>query len=153
MFLLNSRTLLVIAPCNRLHKKTTAGTTYAEGTWLICRIPSIRLFLHTLGFTPRGTCAGSGYEYSESLHVPFSRLQGINLILLKKYYSKLTRILIITILLRLNIINIYDSRCRSSPKGQKLDLCCHIYLNNTGILTCLPFPLLQLGDWLGSTNP
>ena len=64
MFLLNSRTALVIASCNRMHTQTIAGTPYTEGTGLICRIPLIRLDHHTLGFSPRGTCAGSGYDYS-----------------------------------------------------------------------------------------
>ena len=62
MFLLNSRTRRVIAPCNRTHTCTAAGTPYTEGTGLTCRIPLVRLIPHTLGFSPRGTSAGSGYD-------------------------------------------------------------------------------------------
>jgi hypothetical protein len=40
-----------------------------------------------------------------------------------------------------------------SPKRQKLILCCHAYLNGTGILTCFPFFKLNLRDKLGTTNP
>ena len=77
MFLLNSRTILVISPYNRTHTNTKVGTPYTEGTGPICRIPLTRLSLHTLGFSPRGTCAGSGYEHLKSLSIPFSRTQGI----------------------------------------------------------------------------
>ena len=37
------------------------GTPSTEGTGPICRIPSGRLVPHALGFSPRGTCVGSGY--------------------------------------------------------------------------------------------
>jgi len=63
MFLLNSRTTLIFASYNRLYTETITGTPYTKGTGLICRIPLVRLNLHTLGFSPRGTSAGSGYKY------------------------------------------------------------------------------------------
>ena len=78
MFLLNSRTLLVIAPCNRNHMTTIAGIPYTKDTELICRIPLVGLLPHTLGFSPRGTCAGSGYEHLKFFFILFSRIRGIN---------------------------------------------------------------------------
>ena len=63
MFLLNSRASLVFAPCNRIHMNTTAGIPSTEVTGPICRFPLVRLLPHTLGFSPRGTSAGSGYDY------------------------------------------------------------------------------------------
>ena len=63
MFLLNSRSPLVIAPWYRTYADTIAGIPYTEDTGLICRIPWTRLDSHILGFSPRGTCAGSGYGY------------------------------------------------------------------------------------------
>ncbi len=45
------------------------------------------------------------------------------------------------------------SRSRSIPKRQEIDLCCHMYLYSTGILTCFPFDQLLLGLTLGPTNP
>ena len=51
------------------------------------------------------------------------------------------------------VISTYDSRCWFSQKGRKCGLCCHAYSNNTGILTCFPFPYLLLGVRLGSINP
>ena len=78
MFLLNSRTSLVTEPCNRIHTNTIAGIPYTKDTELICRIPLIGLLPHTLGFSPRGTCAGSGYDYSKSVQTLFSRVRGVN---------------------------------------------------------------------------
>ena len=43
--------------------------------------------------------------------------------------------------------------CCSSRKSQKQNLCCHTYLDNTGILTCFPFPSFLLGIRLGSITP
>jgi hypothetical protein len=62
MFLLNSRTTLVIKPYNRTHTNTNVGTPYPEVTGPICRVPLTNFSLQTLGFSPRGTSAGSGYE-------------------------------------------------------------------------------------------
>ena len=70
MFLLNSRILLVIAPCNRTHKNTITGTAYTEGTRPSCRVPSIRLILHTLGFSPRAPVLVLGIV----IRVPFQFL-------------------------------------------------------------------------------
>ena len=78
MFLLNSRTTLIFASYNRNHSTTITGTPYAEGTGPNCRIPLIRLNLHTLGFSPRGTSVGSGYRYQRLILIPFSRALGIN---------------------------------------------------------------------------
>ena len=78
MFLLNSRTSLVTAPCNRIHKNTIAGIPYTKDTELICRIPLTGLLPHTLSFSPRGTGAGSGYDYLEFIFVFFSLNPGIN---------------------------------------------------------------------------
>ena len=63
MFLLNSRTTLVTKPYNGTRASTEVGTPYTEGTGPINRIPLTSFSLHTLGFSPRGTCAGSGYEF------------------------------------------------------------------------------------------
>ncbi len=98
MFLLNSRTPLVTAPCNRTHMNTTAGIPYTEDTELICRIPLERLLPHTLSFSPRGTCAGSGYEYSRFIFVPFSLGPGINQIRHNPTTPTFNPVLIITIL-------------------------------------------------------
>ena len=78
MFLLNSRTPLVTAPCNRTHTSTTAGIPHTEDTELICRIPLVGLLPHTLGFSPRGTCAGSGYDRLKFMYVLFSRVRGVD---------------------------------------------------------------------------
>ena len=88
MFLLNSRISLVIAPCNRLHTKTNAGIPYTKDTELICRIPLIGLLPHTLGFSPRGTCAGSGYDHLKSIFISFSRVRGVDQIRHKADHSQ-----------------------------------------------------------------
>ena len=54
------------------------------------------------------------------------------------------RVLNITLLPRLILINSNDSCCPSSQKRQKHDLCCHAYSNSTGILTCFPFPNIRI---------
>lgn len=87
MFLLNSRIHLVIEPCSHIHTDTDTGTPYTEGTGLIWRVPLRRLILYTLGFSPRGTSAGSGYEHLQSIFAPFSRAPGINEILYTQYHS------------------------------------------------------------------
>ena len=66
MFLLNSRASLVTEPCIRIYADTNAGIPYTKVTKLICRIPLVGLLPHTLGYSPRGTCAGSGYDYFRS---------------------------------------------------------------------------------------
>lgn len=99
MFLLNSRTLFVTAPYDRNHTITNIGTPYTEDTGLICRIPSITLHPYTLGFSPRGTCAGSGYRYSRFFLISFSRIPEINQTDQKPAIPKFNQILIITILL------------------------------------------------------
>ena len=53
MFLLNSRTSLVTAPCSCSHKTTITGIPYTEDSELICRVPLVSLHPHTLGFSPR----------------------------------------------------------------------------------------------------
>jgi len=65
-----------VPPALATQKRTSAGTPYAEGTGLDCRIPSTRLNLHTLGYSPRGTSAGSGYGYVRFVTIPFSRARG-----------------------------------------------------------------------------
>lgn len=87
MFLLNSRASLATAPCNRIHTNTIAGIPHTKDTGLICRIPLERLLPHTLGSSPRGTCAGSGYEYLEFFIASFSLNQGLNQINYTAYYS------------------------------------------------------------------
>ena len=87
MFLLNSRTPLVTAPCNRIHTDTTAGIPYTKDTGLICRIPLERLLPHTLGSSPRGTCAGSGYEYLKFFVISFSLGPGLNQMNYTAHYS------------------------------------------------------------------
>ena len=87
MFLLNSRIPLVTAPCNRIHKNTIAGIPYTKDTELICRIPLTWLLPHTLSFSPRGTCAGSGYEYLGFIFIFFSRGPGINQMNYTAHYS------------------------------------------------------------------
>ena len=142
MFLLNSRAPLVTAPC--YHLATTAGTPYSEVTGLICRVPSIELHLHTLGYSPRGTSAGSGYRCPGFFLVPFSWTQGISRISHKDTIHKFNLGLIITILTRFILFNINDSLCRLIPKCQKQNLRCRTYPNSTGILTCFPFPSVKL---------
>jgi hypothetical protein len=87
MFLLNSRTLLVTAPCNRIYTNTIAGIPYTKDTELICRIPLVGLLPHTLGYSPRGTCAGSGYDYLEFMFTFFSLILGIDQIHHKTNHS------------------------------------------------------------------
>ena len=85
--MLNRRTLSVIAPCNRKHTFTIAGTPYTEGTGLICRIPLTTFPLHTLGFSPRDTSVGSLYSYLRFILIPFLRTQEINQIPHTRYSS------------------------------------------------------------------
>lgn len=144
MFLLNSRTSLVTAPCTCTHTNTSAGTPYTEGTGLICRIPSIRLLLHTLGFSPRGTCAGSGYDCYRSLLIPFLRIPGISRTSKIPAIPDFNQVLIIMILPWLMPVNTNDDLCRPNQKCQKSILCCHTYYNSKGILTFFPFPRFKL---------
>ena len=46
-----------------------------------------------------------------------------------------------------------DGRTLLSPKRHQTNMRCRAYLSGTGILTCFPFPLLELPQKLGSTNP
>ncbi len=140
--MLNSRPLLVTAPCRRIHADTNAGTPYAEGTGLICRIPSTRLILHTLGFSPRGTCAGSWYDHPESLRVCFSRAPGN---WLNASYETL-----IPALLWFSSLRYFPDLCRftsligcqPSPKRHQHALRHRTYPDGNGILTVFPFPHL-----------
>ena len=111
MFLLNSRTSLVTAPCNRIHKNTIAGIPYTKDTELICRIPLIGLLPHTLGFSPRGTCAGSGYAYFKSIFVPFSGALEIGQTSHRPAILRFNLVLIITILPTFILINTADKQC------------------------------------------
>ena len=67
--------------------------------------------------------------------------------------SQFNQDLIIMILPWYILINITDKLCQPSQKRRKLNLCCHMYPNSTGILTCFPFPNNLLRIWLGSTYP
>ena len=66
-------------------------------------------------------------------------------------YSSFDLGLIITILTRFIEVNKYDGTCWYSLKCQKYALRCRAYIYSTGILTCFPFPLDQLGLGLGPT--
>lgn len=66
-------------------------------------------------------------------------------------YSSFNLGLIITILTRFIQVNRRDDTYRCSPKCQKYALRCRTYVCSTGILTCFPFPLDQLGHGLGPT--
>ena len=103
--MLNSRISLVTVPYNRIHKNTNVGTLSTEVTGLICRIPLPILIPHTLGFSPWGTCAGSGYNYSRFILIPFSGAQDINQTFHKNAVLRFNPILIITILLGFILIN------------------------------------------------
>jgi len=151
--LLNSRTSLVTVPCNRIHTNTIAGIPYTEDTGLICRIPSIGLDLHTLGYSPRGTCTGSEYEYIGSVLIPFSWTPGLSQTVTRTAHPKFNLILIITILLRFTLVNTPDEMCWPIRKRLETNLCHHAYLYSNGILTVFPFPSLELRVGLGSTNP
>ena len=87
MFLLNSRASLATAPCNRIHTNTIAGIPHTKDTGLICRIPLERLLPLTLGSSPRGTCAGSGYDCLKFFITLFSRSQGLNQMNHTAHYS------------------------------------------------------------------
>ena len=124
--------------------ETKAGTPYTEGTGLICRVPSIRLPFDTLGFSPRGTSAGSGYVCSRFIFVPFSRAPDMNRILQRNTHPKFNQVLIVMILPRFVMVNAKDFPRRPPPKREKQNLCCHAYLNSRGILTSFPFPRSQI---------
>ena len=66
---------------------------------------------------------------------------------------KFNQVLTVMILPWFILVSTAEKPCQPSPKCQKLDLRRRTYFCSTGILTCFPFPSLQLGDWLGSTNP
>ena len=97
--MLNSRATLVTEPCNHIHTNTIAGTPSTKDTGLICRIPLDGLVLHVLGFSPRGTSAGSGYGYIQSIHLPFSWTPGICEMDHRPTILKFTQDLTITVLL------------------------------------------------------
>ena len=84
---------------------------------------------------------------------PFQRLQASTEPYLSMAVLRFNQVLLVTRLPRFVLISKSDKTCQSSPKRQKSDLCCHAYTCSTGILTCFPLPLLQLGAWLGSTYP
>ena len=152
MFLLNSRTPLVTEPWYRNYTTTITGTPSTEVTGLFCRIPSVGLLLHTLGFSPRGTCAGSGYGFSESFPILFSRSPGISWILHKEDYFSFAQVLIVMILPWVILLT-HREMCQPNPKCQKSDLRCRAYPKNTRILTCFPFPFINLWCRLGPINP
>ena len=109
MFLLNSRATLVIAPCNRIYKDTIAGIPYTEGTGPICRVPSVRLHPHTLGFSPKLPVLVLGMIIQDPISFLFtgSRHQLNYRITILKF----TQVLIIIILPWLNLISIQNNRC------------------------------------------
>ena len=49
-----------------------AGIPYTEGTGLICRVPSLGLCRHALGFSPWDTCVSSWYEHKADLNILFT---------------------------------------------------------------------------------
>src|SRR3989304_6205744 len=106
----------------RMH--TSAGIPYAKGTGLICRVPSARLNLHTLGFSPRGTSAGSWYGYLTSFPVPFSWAPGIEGTTQRAAIPGFNLVLIVKILPRFMPVNADDGLRLSSPKRQKQGLRC-----------------------------
>ncbi|GEM_PF-4188170 len=57
-----------------------------------------------------------------------------------------------TILTDAVFVNTHDNACWSSLTCRNTTLCCHAYIHSTGILTCFPFPLDQLGHGLGPTT-
>jgi hypothetical protein len=126
-FLLNSRTAFVTEPWNRTHTNTIAGIPYAEVTGLICRIPLPRLHSHILGFSPRGTSAGSWYGCFRFFIVSFSGAPEINQTDHRPARLWFYPVLIITILPGDIHINTSDKMCWSIPKRQKQCLCCHAY--------------------------
>jgi hypothetical protein len=76
--------------------------------------------------------------------LPFSRTPGINRIILEYNYSRLTVVLNITLLPTLNLFNNTDKCCRSSQKCQTSILRHRTYYLSTRILTCFPFPIIQI---------
>ena len=139
MFLLNSRTTLVTAPWTRTYTDTSSGIPSTEGTGPICRIPWARLDSHILGFSPRGTSAGSGYGCFWFFFVPFSRTPEINSTDHRPAHQQCNPVLIITILPGFVRFDLSDEIGEPIQKRQKQSLCCHAYKNNSGILTAFPF--------------
>ena len=84
---------------------------------------------------------------------PFQGVQALAERFLRSAILRFTRVLIITILPRLIPINILGKRYQLSPNSQKYDLCCHIYLHSTGILTCFPFFILQVMELIRTNLP
>ena len=148
-FLLNSRTSLVIAPCNRRHKPTNAGIPSTEETGPICRLPWTRLNPLTWGFSPRVPVLVLGIVIQDSFTFPFHGLQASIEQLVRAAILRFSLHLIITILRRLILINISDCWCQSSPKRQKYDLRCRTYPYSKGILTFFP---LQPTQFLGAVR-
>ncbi len=140
-------------PVLATQKSTSSGTPYTEVTEPICRVPSTKLVLHTLGFSPRGTSAGSGYGYSRFISAPFSRAPGISGIPQRETILSFRPVLIITILPGSMLISVNDGLRPPSQKRLKQNLCCHAYLNSSGILTGRPFLTHQLDARLGPTDP
>ena len=66
---------------------------------------------------------------------------------------KVNLVLIFTILPRFALVNKNDSSCLSSQKRQQQNLRCRTYFSSKGILTFFPFPIIQLRNRLGFTNP
>ncbi len=115
--------------------------------------PQIDYLHHTLGFSPRGTCAGSGYRCLRFFLISFSRSPEINWTKQNSAIPRFNQILIIMILLWFILVNTDDDPYQSIPKSQKSNLCHHAYLNSKGILTFFPFPLFKWWTWLGLTIP
>ena len=80
------------------HLEKTAGTPSPEVTGPICRLPWAGFPRHALGYSPRGTCVGSGYGHRGSLPAPFSRAPGLSRTLLTEGPSRFCPVLAITAL-------------------------------------------------------
>ena len=109
--------------------------------------------LHTLGFSPWGTCAGSGYGNLRFIPVPFSRAPGISCVPHRDTILRFSEVLIVTILPSHALINTADKPWQPTPKRQKQDFrrrILRLYRN----INLFPFPhTLQLGAQLGPIYP
>ena len=150
-FLLNSRTPLVIAPCSCTLKSTNAGTPYTKDTGPICRFPSIGLTLHTLGFSPRGTCAGSWYEHP---FLPYSFFTGSRTQLNDQKATIPHLICLSSLRYSADLSGLTQTTvCVSLSQSVRSRAIVAEETNGKGILTLFPFPEFLLGFRLGSTNP
>ena len=140
--MLNSRISLVTEPYNCNYKTTNVGTLYTKDKGLICRIPLRRLIPHTLGFSPRGTCAGSGYDYLRSILIPFSGAQDINRTPHEGAIPTFNPFLIITILHGFAIVNIFDHMSVYS-KASEIKLVLPRILKKYRNINLFPFPELS----------